>query len=122
MAESPWANMSPGDPNRRVYKIEDFAIPHDGQVKPTPMYKGDELSSAVFCMLPGQEHEPHTHPTTTHAWLIMQGTGEVLMEDGRCEAVRPGSVCIHEKTRLHGIRNTGADNLIYITISATAQQ
>lgn len=117
MADNPWANVPFSDPNTRVYQVGDFAKSDPGEVVPTPIYRGKELSSVVFSLLPGQEHAPHTHESVTHAWIVLEGKGECLMEDGRVEPIRPGSVCIHPRTRPHGVRNTGQSTLVYVTVS-----
>jgi mannose-6-phosphate isomerase-like protein (cupin superfamily) len=121
MIENPFAQLPMSDPKTRIYHVDDYRQSSPGDVRPSPMYRGDELSSAVFQLLPGQEHKTHVHDDVSHAWVVLQGLGECLMEDGRIEPLRPGSVCFHPRTRPHGVRNTGAENLIYVTVSVSSE-
>jgi len=109
--------MLPSDPERRLYDLAEHRRPDPGRVRGTPVYRDSDLSAAVFTLLPGQAHEPHTHPATSHAWVVLSGEGECLMADGRVEQLRTGTLCIHPKTTVHGVRNTGSVELVYLTIS-----
>lgn len=104
------------DPHERIFNILEYAMAFP-ELKPTRMYTGDEFRVAVFRMKPGQEQEVHMHPETTHAWFVLSGTGEVTMEDARRERVGAGYFCVHPRTTVHGIRNVGADELVYVALS-----
>ena len=117
MSESPWKDMAPSDPERRAYDLDRYRRTDPARVRGTPVYRDTNLSAAMFTLLPGQAHEAHTHPATSHAWVVLSGEGECLLEDGRVEPLRVGTLCIHPKTTVHGVRNTGAVNLVYLTIS-----
>jgi mannose-6-phosphate isomerase-like protein (cupin superfamily) len=74
----------------------------------------------VITLVPGQAQQVHMHPATDHAWFIVSGTGEVTMEDGKCEKVEPGLFLVHPRNTVHGIRNVGTDNFVYIALSIGA--
>jgi mannose-6-phosphate isomerase-like protein (cupin superfamily) len=109
-------SYEPNPPEDRIFRIEDFAHAFD-PLKPTRTYTGEDFRVATFRMRPGQEQEPHIHPETTHAWFVLTGTGDVTMEDERHERVGPGTMCIHPRSTVHGIRNVGDDDLIYVVLS-----
>jgi mannose-6-phosphate isomerase-like protein (cupin superfamily) len=117
MSESPWKNMAASDPDQRVYDLFAHSRPDPERVHGTPVYRDADLSAAMFTLLPGQSHEPHTHAATSHAWIVLAGEGVCLMEGGRVEPLRTGTLCIHKKTTLHGVRNTGTVDLVYLTVS-----
>jgi mannose-6-phosphate isomerase-like protein (cupin superfamily) len=109
----------PNAPDERTFQIADFAKPGDDPSKATykRMYTGDAFRVAVYNMQPGQGQEPHLHPETTHAWFVVSGTGEMTLEDEKTEIVRAGTFCVHPKTSVHGIRNVGTDEFVYVVLS-----
>jgi mannose-6-phosphate isomerase-like protein (cupin superfamily) len=60
------------------------------------------------------------HPATSHAWFIVSGKGEVTMEDGRRETIEPGIFSVHPRNSVHGLRNIGDEDLVYIALSIGA--
>jgi mannose-6-phosphate isomerase-like protein (cupin superfamily) len=107
----------PNDPSERIFNILDYAKAFPGDLKPTRMYTSDEYRVAVFRMLPGQAQEVHVHPSTTHAWFVLSGTGTVTMEGDREQEVGTGTFCAHPRSSVHGIVNTGTDELVYVVLS-----
>ena len=108
------------DPAERVFRIADHIVVGPEKQRSSRMYVGDEFRAVVITLSPGQAQEPHMHPATSHAWFIVSGSGEVTMEDGRSEAVGPGLFLVHPRNSVHGLRNTGEDNLVYIALSIGA--
>ncbi len=116
---SRYADRPKTDPAARVFRIADHIV-LNGETRAGRMYVGDEFRAVVITLPPGDAQEPHLHPSTTHAWFIVSGTGEVTMEDGHHETVEPGLFVVHPRNTVHGLRNTGADNLVYIALSIGA--
>jgi quercetin dioxygenase-like cupin family protein len=106
-------------PSERVFNVYDFATVFD-PMKPTRMYTGDEFRVAVFRMSPGQEQEVHLHPNTTHAWFVFEGTVEITMEDDARQTAGPGTFCVHPRNTVHGLKNVGLDDVVYVTLSIGA--
>jgi mannose-6-phosphate isomerase-like protein (cupin superfamily) len=109
------SHYEPNSPAERIFNLYDFAKVFD-PMKPTRMYTGDEFRVAVFRMAPGQEQETHMHPETTHAWFIFEGTGEITTEAGK-KIAGPGTFCVHPHMTVHGLKNVGTDELVYVTLS-----
>ena len=107
------------DPAARVFRIADHIV-LGGETRAGRMYVGDEFRAVVITLPPGDAQEPHLHPATSHAWFIVSGKGEVTMEDGRREAVEPGIFLVHPRNSVHGLRNVGDDNFVYIALSIGA--
>jgi quercetin dioxygenase-like cupin family protein len=100
----------------RILNIYDFATVFE-PMKPTRMYTGDEFRVAVFRMSPGQEQEVHMHPSTTHAWFVFEGTAEITLENGESRVCGPGTFAVHPHDTVHGLRNVGTDEVVYVTLS-----
>jgi quercetin dioxygenase-like cupin family protein len=107
------------DPDARVFRIADHVVLH-GETRAGRMYVGDEFRAVVITLPPGDAQEPHIHPSTSHAWFIVSGKGEVTMEDGQRQTLEPGLFAVHPRNTVHGLRNIGDDNLVYIALSIGA--
>jgi quercetin dioxygenase-like cupin family protein len=107
------------EPSERVFNIYDFATRFD-PLKPTRMYTGSEFRVAVFRVGPGQEQEVHLHPDTTHAWFVFEGRVEITMEDQQRQIAGPGTFCVHPRNTVHGLRNVGENDVVYVTLSIGA--
>lgn len=105
------------DPSQRIFRIADHIVVGPEKLRSGRMYVGDEFRAVVITLSPGQAQEPHLHPATTHAWFIISGKGEVTMEDGKREIVGPESFLVHPRNTVHGLKNVGDDNLVYIALS-----
>ncbi|HEX3970412.1 MAG TPA: cupin domain-containing protein [Stellaceae bacterium] len=105
------------DPNDRIFKIDDHIKTGEAYHRSTRLYVGDDFRTTLITLTPGQAQETHKHPETSHAWFIVSGKGEVEMEDGKRVAVEPGWFSVHPRNSVHGLYNTGGENLTYIALS-----
>jgi mannose-6-phosphate isomerase-like protein (cupin superfamily) len=105
------------DPNQRIFNIADYIVVGEEKARSGRMYVGDEFRAVVITLQPGQQQETHMHPATSHAWFVISGHGEVTMENGRTEPIGPGMFSVHLRNSVHGIRNTGDENFVYIALS-----
>lgn len=108
------------DPAERIFRIADHIVVDAEKLRSGRMYVGDEFRAVVLTLVPGQAQSVHMHPDTSHAWFIVSGTGEVTMEDGRREVVEPGMFLVHPRNSVHGLRNNGDENLVYVALSIGA--
>jgi len=108
------------DPAKRSFRIADYVVVGAEKARAGRMYVGDDYRAVVITLAPGQAQEVHMHPATDHAWFIVSGKGEVTMEGGRRENVEPGIFLVHPRNSVHGLRNTGDENLVYIAVSVGA--
>jgi mannose-6-phosphate isomerase-like protein (cupin superfamily) len=81
------------------------------------MYVGEEFRATVLTLTPGQAQQTHMHPATSHAWFIISGSGELTLEDDRKEQVGAGMFCVHPRNTVHGLKNTGDEDLVYVALS-----
>ncbi|HEX4193588.1 MAG TPA: cupin domain-containing protein [Stellaceae bacterium] len=105
------------DPNERIFKIDDHIKTGEAYHRSSRLYVGDDFRTTLITLTPGQAQETHKHPETSHAWFIVSGKGEVEMEDGKRVAVEPGWFSVHPRNSVHGLYNTGSENLTYIALS-----
>jgi quercetin dioxygenase-like cupin family protein len=106
-------------PSERVFSVYDFATVSD-EMHPTRMFTSGDFRVAVFRMAPGQEQEVHMHTNTVHAWFVFEGKVETTMEDDRREIGGPGTFCAHPRNSVHGLKNIGDTEVVYVTLSIGA--
>jgi mannose-6-phosphate isomerase-like protein (cupin superfamily) len=105
------------DPGMRSWVIDDHVRVEKDKIGSSRMFVGDAFRTVVLTLAPGVAQKLHMHPATDHAWFIVSGTGEVTMEDGKTEIVKPGVFMVHPRNSVHGIRCVGDETLVYIALS-----
>jgi mannose-6-phosphate isomerase-like protein (cupin superfamily) len=108
------------DPSKRVFRIADHIVVGTEKARAGRMYVGDNYRAVVITLAPGQAQEVHMHPATDHAWFIVSGKAEVTMEDGKRDIAEPGIFLVHPRNTVHGLRNIGDENFVYIAVSVGA--
>jgi mannose-6-phosphate isomerase-like protein (cupin superfamily) len=70
------------------------------------------MTAGSLLLKPGMEpHPPHQHPEE-EIMLVTSGTGEMFV-NGQHVKVGPGSMMYCESNQLHGVKNTGAEPLLF---------
>jgi quercetin dioxygenase-like cupin family protein len=70
------------------------------------------MTAGSLLLKPGQEpHPPHQHPEEEFM-VITEGNGEFLV-DGKKVHAGPGSMLYCEGNQIHGVKNTGAQPLLF---------
>jgi mannose-6-phosphate isomerase-like protein (cupin superfamily) len=110
-------NRTKTDPNARIFKIADHIVVGAPNQRSSRIYVGDDFRAVVITLSPGQAQETHKHPETSHAWFLVSGKGEIEMEGGKRVPVEPGWFSVHPSNSVHGLYNTGDQNLTYIALS-----
>jgi mannose-6-phosphate isomerase-like protein (cupin superfamily) len=112
-----YADRPKTDPAKRVFRIADHIVVGAEKARAGRMYVGDDYRAVVITLAPGQQQEVHMHPATDHAWFIVSGKAEVTMEDGKRDVAEPGVFLVHPRNTVHGLRNIGDENFVYIAVS-----
>ena len=73
--------------------------------------------TTLWCLKPGQKIVPHVH-AGDHVWVVLEGTGQFLSDEAAPVAVQPGTILSAPAGISHGIENTGAEGLVFASISA----
>lgn len=79
------------------------------------MYMGEHGKLIPCRMAPGASIGMHAHPTSDDINFVLSGTGKAVV-DGKEEPLRAGVCHICPKGSSHAICNTGADELVLLTV------
>lgn len=60
----------------------------------------------------------HTHDACEQIWYATQGTGKLLLAGGQEKEFKAGDVARFAAQEVHGLLNDGADEFIYISVTA----
>ncbi len=90
------------------------------------MGKADLVSSEhVFvglnCFEPGQEHQLHTHPGQDKLYLVLEGAGDVTVNDA-VERIGPGDLVLARSGEPHALANPGPGRLVVMAVMAPPPQ
>jgi quercetin dioxygenase-like cupin family protein len=72
-------------------------------------------------MEPGATSQRHSHPESEQTWIVEQGSATLLLVDGKTEEIRAGDVVRTPAGEVHGVRNSGAEPFVYLTITTPPQ-
>ena len=97
--------------------IKDHIIADPEKLRSGRMYVGDAFRAVVITLMPGQGQKTHMHPSTDHAWFVVSGTAEMVMEDGKKSNIGPGHFVVHPRNTVHGLKNNTQENFVYIALS-----
>ncbi|ERL25371.1 cupin domain-containing protein [Mitsuokella sp. oral taxon 131] len=101
----------------RCFKLADVVQFGDKAVK-TVFYKTDATSGSVWGIRPGQEVAAHEHPEGDDFWVCVQGEGVFFPAPGEEVPVAKGDLIISAKGMCHGLRNTGTEDFIFVSVVA----
>ena len=76
-----------------------------------------QTRTTLWCLKPGQQIHPHVH-AGDHVWVVLEGTGTFLRDDGPEFAVQTGAILSAPAGTSHGVSNNGTGNLVFVSISA----
>ena len=99
----------------RLYHINDVATPGEQATK-TVFYSTDSTSGSVWLVKPGQVVAPHQHTTSDDLWICVQGKGVFYPEPGIETAISKGDIVLSGKGNCHGMRNTGDEDFIFVSV------
>ncbi|MEU7860485.1 cupin domain-containing protein [Nonomuraea sp. NPDC049141] len=72
------------------------------------------MSVTIVHADPGSRQDEHVHPDSTQVYVVMAGTGHMLVGDEESE-VTPGTMIRIPPGTKHAIRNTGEERLTYVS-------
>jgi len=67
---------------------------------------------------PGQALQKHRHRNSDDIWIVLQGEGMFYSEPDKEIPFRKGQVIVSPKGACHGARNTGAEDIIFVSVVA----
>lgn len=72
-------------------------------------------------MEPSAIQARHSHPKSEQIWIVEQGIGIILLDDGLTREIRAGEVVCTPPGAVHGIHNSGTENFIYLSVTTPPQ-
>ena len=101
----------------RRYQLTDVARAGDAATR-TPIYSTESTSGVVWVIKPGQEIKPHGHAKADDIWICIQGEGVFYPTPNEERPIAKGDVIVSAKGMCHGMKNTGAEDFIFVGILA----
>ena len=106
----------------RIFHSADFFQPSDGEPLRTVVTESPEAVIVAWCVLPGQRIAAHVHPHGQDTWTILAGEGEYLLDGtGTTRRVGAGHVVVAHTGCVHGVHNTGAQPLLFVSVVSPAE-
>ena len=76
----------------------------------------------AWTVKPGQRITPHVHPDGTDTWTIVAGQGDYIADlTGATRPVKAGDVVVARAGEVHGVHNSGAVPLVFISVVASVE-
>lgn len=105
----------------RVFHVQEHLQPSDGEPIRSVVHATEEAAVVAWTVKPGQRISPHTHPSGQDTWTVLAGEGEYQVDSaGRTQWVQAGDVVVAPKGAVHGVRNTGSQPLIILSVVSPA--
>lgn len=67
---------------------------------------------------PGAANPRHMHESSEQVWVALEGAGTLLLADKKTQPIEAGDVVRFEDGDLHGFKNTGATNFVYLSVTS----
>ena len=69
-------------------------------------------------LIPGAKQPRHTHKSSEQIWYVIRGTGMLLLEGETEQEINTGDIVRFADNDVHGLFNSSADELVYISVTA----
>ena len=100
-----------------VLHAVDHAVFACGKMGKSTLFASPRLLVGLNAFEPGQTHALHAHAGMDKVYHVLHGEGVFLLE-GRDLPMRAGDLLVAPEGVPHGMRNTGADRLVVLTVLA----
>ena len=106
---------------QRYFKVADFLQPADGEPIRSVITESVDAAVIGWCVKPGQRISAHVHPDGQDTWTILSGCGRYCVSaHGESIAIAEGDVVIAHRGEVHGVLNTGQEDLVFISVVTPA--
>ena len=104
---------------QRIFPWADFLQPADGEPVRCVVNQSAHSVVIAWTVKPGQRITPHLHPGGTDTWTIVAGQGDYIADlSGTTRPVKTGDVAVARAGEVHGVHNSGAVPLVFISVVA----
>ncbi|MBK1613628.1 cupin [Rubrivivax gelatinosus] len=76
------------------------------------------LTITRVVLSPGAEQPRHAHAASEQVWVAVAGQGTLLLADGALAGFAAGQVARFADGEVHGLRNTGAEPFVYLSVTS----
>lgn len=104
--------------SERIFHLTDIAKKDPVKALKTVFYSTESTSGSVWVVQPGQEVHQHLHHHSDDVWICIAGEGIFYPEPGQEIKISKNDIVLSPKGQCHGVKNTGNEDLIFISIVA----
>jgi mannose-6-phosphate isomerase-like protein (cupin superfamily) len=97
----------------------DYAVYSPDKMGKTTIFRSDRVLVGLNSFEPGQEHSLHAHEGMDKIYQVIAGEGLFLLEHKNVP-MQTGILLVAPEGAPHGIRNTGTERLLVLTILTPA--
>lgn len=106
----------------RVFSFSDRAVAAPGEPVRTVVLQTEHAAVVAWLVLPGQSIRAHVHPSGQDSWTVLAGEGEYFLDEGGSTTrLRAGDIAVARSGEVHGVRNTGAVPLEFVSVVSPAE-
>jgi quercetin dioxygenase-like cupin family protein len=80
--------------------------------------KSQRITITRVVIEPGAVNPPHKHETSEQVWVALQGSGRLLLEEGKELIFEQGDIVRFEEGDVHGFSNTGKVAFEYLSVTS----
>ena len=103
---------------QRIYTMNEVKKEDSVKAVKTPFYQTASTGGSVWVIKPGQILQKHRHNNSDDIWVVLQGQGIFYPEPDQEVPFCAGQVLVSEKGQCHGAKNTGEEDIIFVSIVA----
>lgn len=109
-------------PPPRVFNASEFLHPSDSEPVRSVITESADAAVVAWFVKPGQSISLHRHPVGQDTWVVLAGRGEYRLDtQGRTQAIAAGDVVVAHRDEVHGVRNSGPEPLVFVSVVSPAQ-
>jgi len=102
----------------RIYEMESVKKESKESATKTPFYQTECTGGSVWVIKPDQTLQKHCHHNSDDIWIVLQGEGIFYPEPDREVPFHKGQVIVSKKGECHGARNTGNEDIVFVSVVA----
>jgi quercetin dioxygenase-like cupin family protein len=105
----------------RIFDSAKFFQPSDDEPIRSVITESEHSVVVAWYIKPHQVIPAHIHPHGQDTWTILSGSGSYYLdEQGNTQTIKVGDVVVAPIGSVHGVINTGAEPLIFISVVSPA--
>ena len=107
---------------QRVFHVSDHLQPNEGEPIRSVVHATPDAAVVAWTVQPGQRISAHVHPHGQDTWTILAGEGAYQVDAaGSTVRIAAGDVVVAPTGSVHGVRNTGAVPLVFVSVVSPAE-